>query len=288
MGIFGLFGNKKYVSDSALKSSLRKQSEMNSQTLSQLSNHGVGIESELKLEFFFYTNEQDKASNLAIDLKAMDYKIETVDKAAGDDKLWVVSGWTNEIKMNLNSVTEWTTKMCNIGFEHDCDFDGWGTNPDQGDFEIEDGLTVQEYYYKGIEFSEQSQLRKAEAYLTKSIELQQNNNALPYYSRAYVRTNLEKKQEAIQDYTTAIEFEPTFSEAYENRGAINDELGNYDDALTDYTKSIELNPESAIAYLNRGNTNYRNDNNDKACADWKKAVELGEESAKERLIEYCK
>lgn len=288
MALFGLFGNKRYVSDSALKSSLAKQSEMNSQTLAQLKNYGVNSDSELKLEFFFYTNEQDKASNLAIDLKALDYEIETVNKAVGDEKLWIVSGWTTKIKMDINSVTDWTTKMCNLGFEHDCDFDGWGTNPDQGEFEIEEGLTVQEYYDKGIDFSEQSQLRKAEAYLTRAIDLQESNSPLPYYSRAFVKSNLGKTQEAIQDYTKAIEFEPSFSEAFENRGAIYDELGYYDKALSDYTSAIKINPKSAIAFVNRGNSNYRNNNKKDACDDWKKALELGDESAKERLNNYCK
>ena len=288
MGLFGLFGSKKYISEAALKSSLAKQSEMNSQTLDQLRNYGVTSDSKLKLEFFFYTNEQDKASNLSIDLKEIGYEIETVDKAANEDKLWVISGWTTEIKMDISSVTDWTTKMCKVGFEHDCEFDGWGTNPDQGDFRIEEGLTVQQYYDKGVEFSEQSQLRKSEAYLTRAIELQENNNPLPYYSRAFIKANLQKSQEAIDDYSKAIEFEPAFSEAFENRGALYDELGNYDEAISDYSRAIKINPKSGIAFLNRGNSNYRNNDKQNACADWRKALELGEDSARERLIEYCK
>jgi hypothetical protein len=28
-------------------------------------------------------------------------------------------------------VSAWTREMCEIGFAHDCEFDGWGTTPDQ-------------------------------------------------------------------------------------------------------------------------------------------------------------
>jgi hypothetical protein len=28
-------------------------------------------------------------------------------------------------------VLDWTSRMCDVGREHDCEFDGWGTNPKQ-------------------------------------------------------------------------------------------------------------------------------------------------------------
>ena len=143
MGLFSIFGNKdnRYVSESAFKKSVVNQKEMNGQTLTQLSNYGVDGKSQLSLEFFFYTDKQDKASNLAIELKKLGYNLETVDKSAGDPKLWVVTGWTTPIKMDIGSVTSWTEHMCQIGFANDCDFDGWGTNPDQGEFMIEELLS---------------------------------------------------------------------------------------------------------------------------------------------------
>jgi hypothetical protein len=33
--------------------------------------------------------------------------------------------------MDLASVLNWTETMCRVGFEHDCEFDGWGTLLDQ-------------------------------------------------------------------------------------------------------------------------------------------------------------
>jgi len=284
MGLFNIFGKKddRYVSESTFKATVQKQKEMNTQTLTQLSKYGVTDNSELKLEFFFYTDTQDKASNLAIELKKMNYNIEPVDKSAGDPKLWAITGWTTPIRIDITTVTKWTEQMCKIGFENDCDFDGWGTNPDQSDFEVEDGLTAEEYYNKGTEFFDNGQVRKAEAYYTKSIELTKKV-PLPYYSRAHIKASTGRQLEAIEDYTAALIIEPTFYEALENRGAIKDEMGDYDGAIEDYSKALELDPTSSVSYFNRANSKFRKGDKRGACDDWKKAKELGDETADESI-----
>lgn len=289
MGLFNIFGNKddRYTNESAFKKTVQKQKEMNGQTLTQLSKYGVGDDSELSLEFFFYTDKQDKASNLAIELKKLNYNIETVDKSAGDPKLWAVTGWTTPIQMDINSLTKWTEHMCKLGYENDCDFDGWGTNPDQGDIEVEDGLTAEEYYNKGTELFDNGQVRKAEAYYTKSIALEKKV-PLAYYSRAHIKASTGRQVEAIEDYTAALIIAPTFHEALENRGAIKDEMGDYEGAIADYTKSLEINPKSSISYLNRANSKFRNGDKKGACDDWTKAKELGDETASENIKKYCK
>jgi len=129
---------KRHINESTFKTTVQHQKEINGNTLAQLNKFGVGDDSRLGLEFFFYTNNQDKARNLALELKKLNYNIVTVDKSAGNPKLWVVTGWTTPIQMDVNSVTMWSKYMCRIGFQNDCDFDGWGTTPDQGDFEVED------------------------------------------------------------------------------------------------------------------------------------------------------
>ena len=260
---------------------------MNDKTLTQLIKYGVRFDSKLSLEFFFYTDSQDKANTLAIELKKLNYNIETVDKSQGDQNTWSVSGWSTPIKMDHISVTNWTEQMCKIGFNNDCDFDGWGTNPDQGDFEIEEGLSAEQYYNQGIEFFDKGQVRKAEAYYTKSIELEKRV-PLPYYSRAHIKASTGRQVEAIEDYTAAVTIDPNFHEAYENRGAIKDEMGDYDGAIADYTRSIEINSQSPIAHLNRGNSKFRKGDKDGACDDWTKAKKLGDETAGEHIKKYCR
>ena len=57
---------------------------------------------------------------------------------------------------------------------------------------------------------------------------------------------------AIVDYTKAIELDPEYALAYDNRGASKYYLEDYKGAIEDHTKAIELDPEYVYAYFNRG------------------------------------
>ena len=103
---------------------------MTPQTLAQLYEYGVTEDSELKLEYFFYTNNEDKAASLRKALVNLGYSGE-FGQSASDDSIYIVTGWTTPIKMDRDSAVTWTESMCKIGFEHDAEFDGWGTNPEQ-------------------------------------------------------------------------------------------------------------------------------------------------------------
>ena len=85
---------------------------------------------ELKLEYFFYTDTDAKAQALAEPLRELNYEVKAV-QSAGDDRLFLVNGWTTPMKMVEATVIAWVKQMCHIGYEHDCEFDGWGANPRQ-------------------------------------------------------------------------------------------------------------------------------------------------------------
>jgi tetratricopeptide (TPR) repeat protein len=57
--------------------------------------------------------------------------------------------------------------------------------------------------------------------------------------------------QAIADYTKAIELKPDFADAFVNRGNIYGLNGLYDQAISDSTKVIQLKPNDAIGYNNR-------------------------------------
>jgi hypothetical protein len=132
MGFFGLFGkrDKRFVSDRAFGGNLTRQVGMCSQTLDALRQHGVTNETQLRLEFFFYTNTPQKASALAASLRGRGYSVEHGPSTGGDRK-FVVTGWTSKMRMDDATVAGWCETMCRLGFQHDCDFDGWGTDPEQ-------------------------------------------------------------------------------------------------------------------------------------------------------------
>ena len=69
-----------------------------------------------------------KALSLVNALRAFRYKVESK-QSEEDSHLQIVTGWTTPIKMTDSDVVTWTKKMCHLGYECDCDFDGWGTYP---------------------------------------------------------------------------------------------------------------------------------------------------------------
>jgi hypothetical protein len=136
MGFFStLFGWKPrddgpFQSESAHAENRSRQLTMSPQTVAQLRTYGVTEESQLKLEYFFYTNTMEKAAALAQNLADMGYK-GSYNHSASDKRQFVVTGWTSPMQMDEKTVLDWTGRMCDVGHEHDCEFDGWGTNPKQ-------------------------------------------------------------------------------------------------------------------------------------------------------------
>ena len=84
---------------------------------------------------------------------------------------------------------------------------------------------------------------------------------------------------AFRDYNKAIELNPEYSNAYNNRGNVFDNKGELDKAFRDYNKAIELNPEYSNAYLGRGNVFYNKGELDKAFRDYNEAIELNPKDA---------
>jgi tetratricopeptide (TPR) repeat protein len=84
-------------------------------------------------------------------------------------------------------------------------------------------------------------------------------------------------QDAVYYYTKAIELDPNFAQAYNNRAYTNMRMQNYKDALPDLDKAIEIKPDYVTALMNRGdiyNYYYAIDRK-KAIADYDKVISLG-------------
>ncbi|MFI8605896.1 tetratricopeptide repeat protein [Cellulophaga baltica] len=276
--------NKRFVSEKGFKENTKNQSEMNGQTLGLLSQHGVTEQSELKLDYSFYTNKNEKAEELNSELKAKQYETSDIVK---EKKYWRIHGWTRKIKMDNNSIDNWTTEMCQLGYKHDCEFDGWGTIPQQDEkIDVPEELSEMDCFDKGLEFWNNSEFEKSEAYYSKAIELNPNKSSF-YYNRGIARGSRKNLIGEIEDYNKALEINPDYEEVYCNRGTANDELGNYQEALNDYNQSIKLNPDKSNSYRNKGNTFYRIGEKEKACEQWKKALELGDKSVKKIIEQYC-
>jgi len=132
------------------------------------------------------------------------------------------------------------------------------------------------YVFKGVQYDDQGKYEQAINEFTKAIEINPGY-ADVYNKRGISYYNREKYDLAIRDYNKAIEINPKYAEAFNNRGIVYYQQEKYDLATSNYTKAIEIDPKYAKAYHNRGLVYflYLKDT-DKGCADWLKACELGE------------
>ncbi len=88
-------------------------------------------------------------------------------------------------------------------------------------------------------------------------------------------------QGAIADYNRAIEIDPNYVAAYNNRGLAYDDLEEYQRAIADYNRAIKLDPNYAHAYYNRGNVYRHLEQDQRAIADYQQAAELYQQQGNE-------
>jgi len=98
-----------------------------------------------------------------------------------------------------------------------------------------------------------------------------------YFLQGDYDYDLGNCKKAIRDYTKAIELNPEFAQAYNNRAYTNMRMQNYKDALPDLNKAIDLKPNYSHALMNRGDIYnfYYNIDKKKAVADYDAVVRNG-------------
>ena len=85
---------------------------------------------------------------------------------------------------------------------------------------------------------------------------------------------------AIKAYSDAIDLNPHYANAYNNRGAVYGKKHQFNEAIADFNRAMELDTDHAGAYYNRGTTYIEKGEFDKAIADFNKATQLKPDYAK--------
>jgi tetratricopeptide (TPR) repeat protein len=80
--------------------------------------------------------------------------------------------------------------------------------------------------------------------------------------------------QAISDFSKALEINPRNTEAYYNRGIAYYNQGRYDQAVSDFNMVLEISAGNEKAYYNRGISYYKQGQYDKAISDFNKALKI--------------
>ena len=129
----------------------------------------------------------------------------------------------------------------------------------------------------GLSELESNNLGSAISYFTQAIQ-KDSKNHLAYSYRGLSYSLIGDKQQAIKDYSRAIELNSNLSNARYNRGLIlSRDLKQYDEALRDFEELIKRNPRDADALFERGNIYFQKGNKQQALNDYTTAIRLNKQ-----------
>ncbi|WP_069790237.1 tetratricopeptide repeat protein [Cyanobacterium sp. IPPAS B-1200] len=153
-----------------------------------------------------------------------------------------------------------------------------GENSENAVIEMSENESVdltdaENYYNQGNLLREREEYDQAIEEYTRAIEINPNYTDA-YYNRGLTYADLERYQEAIADYTRTIAIDPEYLDAYNNRGIIYASLQDFDRAIADYIKVIDSDPSYVLAHNNLGVAYNNLGRFQDAIASYTKAIEL--------------
>ncbi len=126
------------------------------------------------------------------------------------------------------------------------------------------------YVHRGAEYQEKGDLLSATEDYQKAIAIK--DDAYAHSNLAMIYKQSKRLDDALLEYTRAIDLKPDFWGAYFDRGNLYRESGRYPLAIEDYTKVLQLLPGYSQAYANRGTAHFYNQEENLALIDFNRAI----------------
>lgn len=106
-------------------------------------------------------------------------------------------------------------------------------------------------YWRGHLHRDAGRYDDALADWTQALQITPNDERI-YLNRANLYRQLERYSDAIADYTQSLHLNPQQVEAFSNRGDLYTFVRRYQDALADYASALALDPQNTAILNNRG------------------------------------
>ena len=98
--------------------------------------------------------------------------------------------------------------------------------------------------------------------------------AVWYNNRGVINRQLQNNPHALQDFTKALQIDPTYVSALQNRASVRRALGDWEGALQDLTQVIGLEPQIGKWYCQRGQLWLRQEATAQAQQDFERCLAL--------------
>lgn len=139
--------------------------------------------------------------------------------------------------------------------------------------------TAADYNLRGVRYFLRARYDDAITDFSKAIELD------PKFARAYANRadSFRRKKDydtALADCAEALRLDPRDPPAYNVRGNVFAAQGDKAKAIADYSQAIQLDPRNGAAYANRAEAHYDRGEWDQAIADYDDATRLAPEYAR--------
>lgn len=108
-----------------------------------------------------------------------------------------------------------------------------------------------------------------------------------YVSRGAAYQKLFAFEQALNDYSKAIQLNDNNPNVFLYRGYLYYQTNEFEEAIKDFNIVIEIDPENPYAYYNRGMAYLKQVKDDEACDDFHTACELGNTNACKMVVVNC-
>jgi tetratricopeptide (TPR) repeat protein len=125
------------------------------------------------------------------------------------------------------------------------------------------------------------------ANFSQEVSKTREEEALTYIQKGHAKAEAGDWKGALNEYNTAVGFDPRNAEAYYGRALAAQTLKDYRSAVNDYSKVIYLNDSDANAYYGRGMCYFELGKKNNSCIDLSKASGLGNADAATAMMNYC-